>query len=141
MKPKPTPSIIAETRHSPDRIVGTITARSNKPRAKRRTKVSNPYRDSDFDDFFKAQGIYEEIMASPKLKKAIRDLGDSIQAGMHEAFAAGWNAFLATHSGLDRAWHQRFPSRFRRSVGQVLAEPERQWRASAAATLRNDPAE
>jgi hypothetical protein len=100
MKPKPTPSIIAETRHSPDRIVGTITARSNKPRAKRRTKVSNPYRDSDFDDFFKAQGIYEEIMASPKLKKAIRDLGDSIQAGMHEAFAAGWNAFLATHSGL-----------------------------------------
>jgi hypothetical protein len=28
------------------------------------------------------------------------DLGDSIQAEMHEAFAAGWNAFLATHSGL-----------------------------------------
>ena len=28
------------------------------------------------------------------------DLGDSIQAEMHEAFAAGWNAFLATHSVL-----------------------------------------
>ncbi len=39
-------------------------------------------------------------MASPKLKKAIRDLGESIQGEMHEAFAAGWNAFLATHSGL-----------------------------------------
>jgi hypothetical protein len=26
--------------------------------------------------------------------------GDSIEAKMYEAFAAGWNAFLATHSGL-----------------------------------------
>ena len=39
-------------------------------------------------------------MASPKVKKAITDLADSIKAGQHEAFAAGWNAFLATHSGL-----------------------------------------
>jgi len=54
----------------------------------------------DFDDFLKAQGIYEEVMASPKVKKAIRDLAESIQADMHEAFAARWNAFLATHSGL-----------------------------------------
>jgi hypothetical protein len=60
----------------------------------------NPHRGSDFDDFLKAQGIYEEVMASPKVKKAIRNLGDSIQAEMHEAFAAGWNAFLATHGGL-----------------------------------------
>ena len=43
------------------------------------------------------------VMRSSNLsawKKAIRDLGDSIQAEMHEAFAAGWNAFLVTHSGL-----------------------------------------
>ena len=80
--------------------MGTITARSNKPRAKRRTKVSNPHPSSDFDEFLKAQGIYEEVMTSPKVKKAIRDLGDSIQSEMREAFAAGWNAFLATHSGL-----------------------------------------
>jgi hypothetical protein len=100
MKPKPTPSIIGETGHLPERIVGTNSVRSNKPRAKRPTKVSNPYWGSDFDDFLKAQGIYEEVMASPKIKKAIRDLGDSIQAGEREAFAAGWNAFLATHSGL-----------------------------------------
>ena len=39
-------------------------------------------------------------MSSPKIKKAIRDLGNLIQAGEREAFAAGWNAFLATHSGL-----------------------------------------
>ena len=67
---------------------------------KPKPKVSNLYRRSDFDDFLKAQGIYEEVMASPKIKKAIRDLGDSIQAEMHEAFAAGWNAFLAAHRGL-----------------------------------------
>jgi hypothetical protein len=60
----------------------------------------NPHRGSDFEDFLKAEGIYEEVMASPKLKKAIKNLADSIQAEMHEAFAAGWNAFLATHSGL-----------------------------------------
>jgi len=60
----------------------------------------NPHRGSDLDDFIKAEGIYEEVMASPKVKKAIRDLGDSIQAEIREAFAAGWNAFLATHSGL-----------------------------------------
>jgi hypothetical protein len=60
----------------------------------------NPHRGSNFDDFLKAQGIYEEVMASTKVKKTIRNLGDSIQAEMHEAFAAGWNAFLATHSGL-----------------------------------------
>ena len=60
----------------------------------------NPHRGSDFDDFLKSEGIYEEVMTSPKVKKAILDLGDSIQAGEREAFAAGWNAFLATHSGL-----------------------------------------
>ena len=43
-------------------------------------------------------------MRSPKVKKAIRDLGDSIQTEMREAFAAGWNAFLATHSGLLMAY-------------------------------------
>jgi hypothetical protein len=60
----------------------------------------NPHRGSSFDDFLKSQGIYEEVMVSPKVKKAIRDLGDSIQTGEREAFTAGWNAFLATHSGL-----------------------------------------
>jgi len=60
----------------------------------------SPHWGSDFDDFLKEQGIFEEVMASPKMKKAIKDLGDSIQAGEREAFAAGWNAFLATHSGL-----------------------------------------
>ena len=80
MKPKPTPSTVREPDTS-EHIVGTIAARSNKPRAKRPTKVSNPYRGSDFDEFLKAQGGYEEVMTSPKVKKAIRDLGDSIQAG------------------------------------------------------------
>jgi hypothetical protein len=61
---------------------------------------NNPHPGSDFEDFLKAQGIYEEVMASPKLKKAIRNLAAGIQAEMHEAFQAGWNAFLATHSGL-----------------------------------------
>jgi len=60
----------------------------------------NPHRGSDLGDFLKAQGIYEEVMASSKVKKAIRDLSDSIEPELHEAFAAGWNAFLATHSGL-----------------------------------------
>jgi hypothetical protein len=63
-------------------------------------KEANPHRGSSFDDFLKAEGIYEEVMASPKVKKAIRDLGDSIQASERKAFTAGWNAFLATHSGL-----------------------------------------
>jgi hypothetical protein len=57
-------------------------------------------------------------------KKAIRDLGDSIQAEMHEAFAAGWNAFVARHSsflishsiadtrtGLEQAWEKYWKSR------------------------------
>jgi hypothetical protein len=57
----------------------------------------NPHRGSDFDDFLKSEGIYEEVMASPKVKKAIKDLGDSIQACEREAFAAGWNAFIARH--------------------------------------------
>jgi len=42
------------------------------------------------------------------LEKVLRSLGrtkgkikrEAFQANMHEAFAAGWNAFLATHSGL-----------------------------------------
>ena len=76
----------------------------------------NPHRGSDFDDFLKAQGIYEEVMASPKVKKAIRNLGDSIQAEMHEPFAAGWNAFLATHSGLLMAHGIKDFTRFRASV-------------------------
>jgi len=79
---------------------------------------------SDFDDFLKTQGIYEEVLASPKVKKAIRDLADSIQAGEREAFAAGWNAFLATHRGLliahgikdfrigfEQAWEKYWQSR------------------------------
>jgi hypothetical protein len=40
----------------------------------------NPHRGSNFEDFLKAEGIYEEVIASPKVKKAIKDLGDSIQA-------------------------------------------------------------
>jgi hypothetical protein len=61
---------------------------------------NHPHLGGDFEDFLKSEGIYEEVMASPKVKKAIKDLSDSIQAGQHEAFAAGWNAFLASHSGL-----------------------------------------
>src|SRR5260221_6584359 len=60
----------------------------------------NPHKDTAFDDFLKSEGIYEEAMASPKVKIAFNDLSDSIEAGQHEAFAAGWNAFLATHSVL-----------------------------------------
>jgi hypothetical protein len=84
----------------------------------------NPNRGSSFDDFLKAQGIYEEVMDSPKLKKAIRDLADSIQAEMREVFEAGWNAFVARHSsflishsiadtrtGLEQAWEKYWKSR------------------------------
>jgi hypothetical protein len=63
-------------------------------------------------------------MGAPKAKKAIRDQGDSIQPELREAFTAGWNAFLATHSGLliahgikdfrigfERAWEKYWKSR------------------------------
>jgi hypothetical protein len=72
----------------------------------------------------KAQGIYEEVMSSPEVKKVVRDLGESIQPGMREAFAAGWNAFVARHSsflishsiadtraGLEQAWEKYWKSR------------------------------
>ena len=85
---------------------------------------TSPHRGIDFDDFLKEQGIFEEVMSSPKIKKAIRDLGNSIQASEREAFAAGWNAFLATHSGLliahgikdfrigfEQAWEKYWKSR------------------------------
>jgi hypothetical protein len=85
---------------------------------------SYPLRGSDFDDFLKAQGIYEAVMVSPKVENAIRDLGDSIQAGEREAFAAGWNAFVARHSsflishsiadtrtGLEQAWEKYWKGR------------------------------
>src|SRR5260370_29255918 len=81
MKPKPTPSIVQKL-NTAERIVGTISARSNKPRPNRRSKLSQ---------------------SSPQMEthqKAIRDLSDSIQSEMHEAFTAGWNAFSATHSTL-----------------------------------------
>jgi hypothetical protein len=84
----------------------------------------SPHLGSDFDDFLKEQGIFEEVMSSPKIKKAIRDLGDSIQAGEREAFAAGRNAFVARHSsflishsiadtrtGLEQAWEKYWKSR------------------------------
>jgi hypothetical protein len=84
----------------------------------------SPHRGIDFDDFLKEQGIFEEVMASPKMKKAIKDLGDSIQAAEGEAFAAGWNAFVARHSsflirysiadtraGLEQAWEKYWKSR------------------------------
>jgi hypothetical protein len=81
MKPKPTPSIVQKL-NTAERIVGTISARSNKPRPNRRSKLPQSFRQIETH------------------QKAIRGLGDSIQAEMHEAFAGGWNAFLATHSGL-----------------------------------------
>jgi hypothetical protein len=84
----------------------------------------SPHRGSDFDDFLKEQGIFQEVMSSPKIKKAIWDLGDSIQAGEREAFAAGRNAFVARHSsflishsiadtraGLEQAWEKYWKSR------------------------------
>lgn len=58
-------------------------------KTKPKPEKPDPHRGISFDDFLKEQGIYKEIMASPKIKKAIRGLGDSIQAEMHEAFAAG----------------------------------------------------
>ena len=70
------------------------------PLSMAKIEKTSPHRGIDFDDFLKEQGVFEEVMSSPKIKKAIRDLGNLIQAGEREAFAAGWNAFLATHSGL-----------------------------------------
>src|ERR1700752_4544287 len=81
MKPKPTPSIVQKL-NTAEPIVGPINVRSNKPGPNRRNKVSQSFRQMETH------------------QKAIQGLGDSIQAEMHEAFAAGWNAFLATHSGL-----------------------------------------
>ena len=46
---------------------------------------TSPHRGIDFDNFLKEQGVFEEVMSSPKIKKAIRDLGDLIQAGEREA--------------------------------------------------------
>src|SRR6267378_2170172 len=90
---------------------------------------NDPHRGSDFEDFLKSEKIYEEVMVSPKVKKAIKDLSDSIQAGEREAFTAGWNAFLATHSGLliahgikdfrigfESAWAKYWQSRKNNSV-------------------------
>jgi hypothetical protein len=37
---------------------------------------------------------------SRKVKKAIGDLGDSIETEMHEAFAAGWKCVSGIHSEL-----------------------------------------
>ena len=84
----------------------------------------NPHKGDAFDDVLKSEGIYEEAMASPKIKKVFKDLSDSIEAGEHEAFAAGWNAFLATHSvllithgirdfrvGFERAWTKYWEKR------------------------------
>jgi hypothetical protein len=81
MKPKPTPSTVQKL-NTAERIVGTNSARSNKPRPNGRNKLSQSFRQMETH------------------QKAIRGLGDSIQAEMREAFAAGWNAFLVTHSGL-----------------------------------------
>src|SRR5258705_5965709 len=94
------------------------SARARTPRNGQNRKPG-PHRGSSFDDFLKAQGIYEEVMDSPKLKKAIRDLADSIQAEMREVFEAGWSAFVARHSsfliihsiadtrtGLEQAWEK-----------------------------------
>jgi hypothetical protein len=63
-------------------------------------------------------------MAAPKAKKAIRDQGDSNKAELREAFTAGWDAFLAAHSGLliahgikdfrigfEQAWEKYWKSR------------------------------
>src|SRR5260221_5700321 len=40
------------------------------------------------------------MKTKPTPEKPKPDRGSDFQAEMHEAFAAGWNAFLATHSGL-----------------------------------------
>ncbi|HET9373889.1 MAG TPA: hypothetical protein VFO40_02890 [Chthoniobacterales bacterium] len=105
MKPKPTPSIVQKL-NTAERIVGTISARSNKPRPNRRSKLSQSLRQMEAH------------------QKAIRDLGDSIQADEREAFTAGWNAFVARHSsflishsiadtrtGLEQAWEKYWKSR------------------------------
>jgi hypothetical protein len=81
-------------------LTGTNKNPGPEPLAMAKIEKLNPHRRSSLEDSLKAQGIYEEVMALPKIKKAIGDLGESIQAGEREAFTAGWNAFLATHSGL-----------------------------------------
>jgi hypothetical protein len=40
------------------------------------------------------------MKTKPTPEKPKPDRGSDFQAEMHEAFAAGWNSFLATHSGL-----------------------------------------
>jgi hypothetical protein len=73
MKPKPTPSIVQKPRTDPGRLSvrkGQIITLS--------TRSNKP----------KPFGKLET--------QRVR----TSQAEMHEAFAAGWNAFLATHSGL-----------------------------------------
>jgi hypothetical protein len=105
MKPKPTPSTVQKL-NTAERIVGTISARTNKSRSNRRSKLSKSFRQMETH------------------QKAIQDLGDSIQADQREAFTAGWNAFLATHSGLliahgikdfrigfEEAWNKYWQSR------------------------------
>jgi hypothetical protein len=105
MKPKPTRSIVQKL-NTAERIVGTISPRSNKPRPNRRSKLSQSFRQMETQ------------------QKAIRGLGDSVQAAMHEAFAADWNAFVARHSsflishsiadtrtGLEQAWEKYWKSR------------------------------
>ncbi len=91
----------------------------------------NPHRGSDFDDFLKSEGIY----ASPKLKKAIKDLSDSIQAREREAFAAGWDAFIERHpsflishsitdtrAGLEDAW-KKFRDQSKETTRPKRPEP------------------
>ncbi len=94
------------------------------PLSMAKIEKTSPHRGIDFDDFLKEQGVFEEVMSSPKIKKTIRNLGDLIQAGEREAFAAGWNAFVARHPGflishsiadtrigLEQAWEKYWKSR------------------------------
>jgi hypothetical protein len=109
MKPKPAPSIVQKV--NTPQIVGTLTARRNQT-------ITLTTR---------------SIKPGPKLSKsfgkmgtqAIRDVKTTgTQCELREAFTAGWNAFLATHSGLlmahgikdfrlgfEAAWTKYWPSR------------------------------
>ncbi len=77
MKPKPTPSIVQKPRTDPGRITGRLSVRKGQI-------ITLSTRSNKPKPFGKLE------------TQRVR----TIPAEMHEAFAAGWNAFLATHSGL-----------------------------------------
>jgi len=66
------------------------------------------------------------VIASPKMKKAIKDLGDSIQAGEREAFACRVECVrCAALKFFDQSQYRRYSGRIGAGFGKVLEKPER----------------